>query len=138
MSDLSQQVEQYQQTKVQLEQSQKQIDSANQQLQQLTPLIAKSEQALKVLKDDLAKAQQLQNTTRTERLALFNNEPLSADDYQAKLNAQLEQCQKALHTSQQAHDSAIKKRDEHAITLKNIANWHEQLNIDKFGHSGML
>ena len=120
MSDLSQQVEQYQQTQVQLEQSQKQIDSANQQLQQLTPLIAKSEQALKVLKDDLAKAQQLQSTTRTERLALFNNEPLSADDYQAKLNAQLEQCQKALHTSQQAHDSAIKKRDEHAITLKNI------------------
>ncbi|MBQ4798687.1 AAA family ATPase [Pseudoalteromonas sp. MMG006] len=119
LSDLSQQVEQYQQTYAQLEQSQKQIDTANQQLQQLTPLITKSESALKTLRDDLNSAQQLQNTTQSERLALFNNEQISANDYQAKINAQLEQCQTKLNASQQAYDSAVKKRDEHAIELKN-------------------
>ena len=119
LSDLSQQVEQYQQTHTQLEQSQKQIDTANQQLQQLTPLITKSESALKTLKDDLNSAQQLQNTTHSERLALFNNEQISANDYQAKINAQLELCQTQLNASQQAYDSAVKKRDEHAIELKN-------------------
>lgn len=119
MRDLNQQVEQYQQTQTQLEQSQKQIGSAEQQLQQLTPLIVKCEQALKGLNTDLAKAQQLQNTTQQERLALFNNAQTSADDYQATINAQLEQCQAQLTCSQQAYDNAIKQRDEHAIELKN-------------------
>ena len=119
LNDLSQQVEQYQHTYAQLEQSQKQIDTANQQLQQLTPLITKSESALKTLKDDLDNAQQLQNTTQSERLALFNNEQISVNDYQTKINAQLEQCQAQLTNSQQTYDNAVKKRDEHAIELKN-------------------
>ncbi|MGO2181449.1 MAG: SbcC/MukB-like Walker B domain-containing protein [Pseudoalteromonas nigrifaciens] len=120
LSDLNKQVEQYQQTLTQLEQSQKQLDSANQQLQQLTPLMTKSEHALKALNDDLAKAQQQQNITQSQRLALFNNEQISASDYQTKLAMQLEQCQTQLNASQQAHDNAIKQRDEHAITLKNV------------------
>lgn len=119
LNDLSQQVEQYQHTYAQLEQSQKQIDTANQQLQQLEPLINKSESALKTLKDDLDNAQQLQNTTQSERLALFNNEQISVNDYQTKINAQLEQCQAQLTNSQQTYDNAVKKRDEHAIELKN-------------------
>lgn len=119
LNDLSQQVEQYQHTYAQLEQSQKQIDTANQQIQQLTPLITKSESALKTLKDDLDNAQQLQNTTQSERLALFNNEQISVNDYQTKINAQLEQCQAQLTNSQQTYDNAVKKRDEHAIELKN-------------------
>ena len=119
LNDLSQQVEQYQHTYAQLEQSQKQIDTANQQLQQLTPQITKSESALKTLKGDLDNAQQLQNTTQSERLALFNNEQISVNDYQTKINAQLEQCQAQLTNSQQTYDNAVKKRDEHAIELKN-------------------
>ena len=119
LNDLSQQVEQYQYTYAQLEQSQKQIDTANQQLQQLKPLITKSESALKTLKDDLDNAQQLQNTTQSERLALFNNEKISVNDYQTKINVQLEQCQAQLTNSQQTYDNAVKKRDEHAIELKN-------------------
>ncbi|KAF7772518.1 exonuclease SbcC [Pseudoalteromonas marina] len=119
LNDLSQQVEQYQHTYAQLEQSQKQIDTANQQLQQLKPLITKSESALKTLKDDLDNAQQLQNTTQSERLALFNNEKISVNDYQTKINVQLEQCQAQLTNSQQTYDNAVKKRDEHAIELKN-------------------
>ena len=119
LNDLSQQVEQYQHTYAQLEQSQKQIDTANQQLQQLKPLITKSESALKTLKDDLDNAQQLQNTIQSERLALFNNEQISVNDYQTKINAQLEQCQAQLTNSQQTYDNAVKKRDEHAIELKN-------------------
>ncbi|WP_350671077.1 hypothetical protein, partial [Pseudoalteromonas sp. CAL494-MNA-CIBAN-0108] len=79
-------------------------------------LITKSEHALKALNDDLAKAQQQQNITQSERLALFNNEQISASDYQTKLAMQLEQCQTQLNASQQAHDNAIKQRDEHAIT----------------------
>lgn len=119
LSDLNQQVEQYLQTHSQLEKNQKQIDTAHQQLQQLKPLITKSESALKTLKDDLNSVQQLQNTTQSERLALFYNEQISANDYQAKINAQVEQCQTQLNASQQAYDSAVKKRDEHAIELKN-------------------
>jgi len=119
LNDLSQQVELYQHTYAQLEQSQKQIDTANQQLQQLTPLITKSESALKTLKDDLDNAQQLKNTTQSERLGLFNNEQISVNDYQTKINAQLEQCQAQLTNSQQTYDNAVKKRDEHAIELKN-------------------
>lgn len=119
LNDLSQQVEQYQRTYAQLEQSQKQIDTANQQIQQLTPLITKSESALKTLRDDLDNAQQLQNTTQSERLALFNNEQISVNDYQTKINVQLEQCQAQLTNSQQTYDNAVKKRDEHAIELKN-------------------
>ncbi|WP_039037301.1 AAA family ATPase [Pseudoalteromonas sp. ECSMB14103] len=119
LNDLSQQVELYQHTYAQLEQSQKQMDTANQQLQQLKPLITKSESALKTLKDDLDNAQQLQNTTQSERLALFNNEQISVNDYQTKINAQLEQCQAQLTNSQQTYDNAVKKRDEHAIELKN-------------------
>ncbi|WP_277054908.1 AAA family ATPase [Pseudoalteromonas marina] len=119
LNDLSQQVEQYQHTYAQLEQSQKQIDTANQQLQQLTPQITKSESALKTLKGDLDNAQQLQNTTQSERLALFNNEQISVNDYQTKINVQLEQCQAQLTNSQQTYDNAVKKRDEHAIELKN-------------------
>lgn len=119
LNDLSQQVEQYQHTYAQLEQSQKQIDTANQQIQQLTPLITKSESALKTLKDDLDNAQKLKNTTQSERLALFNNEQISVNDYQTKINAQLEQCQAQLTNSQQTYDNAVKKRDEHAIELKN-------------------
>ncbi|MGB1030541.1 MAG: SbcC/MukB-like Walker B domain-containing protein, partial [Pseudoalteromonas marina] len=119
LNDLSQQVELYQHTYAQLEQSQKQIDTANQQLQQLKPLMTKSESALKTLKDDLDNAQQLQNTTQSERLALFNNEQISVNDYQTRINAQLEQCQAQLTNSQQTYDNAVKKRDEHAIELKN-------------------
>lgn len=119
LNDLSQQVEQYQHTYAQLEQSQKQIDTANQQLQQLTPLMTKSESALKTLKGDLDNAQKLQNTTQSERLALFNNEQISVNDYQTKINVQLEQCQAQLTNSQQTYDNAVKKRDEHAIELKN-------------------
>ncbi|AUL75286.1 exonuclease SbcD [Pseudoalteromonas sp. 13-15] len=119
LNDLSQQVEQYQHTYAQLEQSQKQIDTANQQIQQLTPLITKSESALKTLKDDLDNAQKLKNTTQSERLALFNNEQISVNDYQTRINAQLEQCQAQLTNSQQTYDNAVKKRDEHAIELKN-------------------
>lgn len=119
LNDLSQQVEQYQHTYAQLEQSQKQIDTANQQLQQLKPLITKSESALKTLKDDLDNAQKLKNTTQSERLALFNNEQISVNDYQTRINAQLEQCQAQLTNSQQTYDNAVKKRDEHAIELKN-------------------
>jgi exonuclease SbcC len=119
LNDLSQQVEQYQHTYAQLEQSQKQIDTANQQIQQLTPLITKSESALKTLKGDLDNAQKLKNTTQSERLALFNNEQISVNDYQTKINAQLEQCQAQLTNSQQTYDNAVKKRDEHAIELKN-------------------
>lgn len=119
LNDLSQQVEQYQHTYAQLEQSQKQIDTANPQLQQLTPQITKSESALKTLKGDLDNAQKLQNTTQSERLALFNNEQISVNDYQTKINAQLEQCQAQLTNSQQTYDNAVKKRDEHAIELKN-------------------
>lgn len=119
LNDLSQQVEQYQHTYAQLEQSQKQIDTANQQLQQLKPLRTKSESTLKTLKDDLDNAQQLQNTTQSERLGLFNNEQISVNDYQTKINAQLEQCQAQLTNSQQTYDNAVKKRDEHAIELKN-------------------
>ncbi|MFP3424224.1 AAA family ATPase [Pseudoalteromonas sp. SIMBA_162] len=119
LNDLSQQVELYQHTYAQLEQSQKQIDTTNQQLQQLKPLITKSESALKTLKDDLDNAQQLQNTTQSERLALFNNEQISVNDYQTKINAQLEQCQTLLTNSQQTYDNAVKKRDEHAIELRN-------------------
>jgi exonuclease SbcC len=119
LNDLSQQVEQYQHTYAQLEQSQKQIDTANQQLQQLTPLITKSESALNTLKDDLDNAQQLKNTTQSERLGLFNKEQISVNDYQTRINAQLEQCQAQLTNSQQTYDNAVKKRDEHAIELKN-------------------
>jgi hypothetical protein len=50
---------------------------------------------------------------------LFNNEQISVNDYQTKINAQLEQCQAQLTNSQQTYDNAVKKRDEHAIELKN-------------------
>ncbi|XQF94116.1 hypothetical protein ACOBV9_22630 (plasmid) [Pseudoalteromonas espejiana] len=123
LSDLSQQVEQYQQTHAQLEQSQKQIDTANQQLQQLTPLITKSESTLKTLNDDLVSAQQLQNTTQSERLALFNNEQISANDYQAKINSQLDQCQTQLNASQQAYDSAVKNEMSMQLSLKRRASF---------------
>lgn len=135
LNDLKQQVDQYQQTHTQLEQSQKQIDSANQQLQQLTPLMTNSESTLKALKDDLANAKQLQKSTQSERLALFNNKSISADDYQATLANQQEQCQAQLLASQQANDTAIKQRDEQTITLKNveqrlIENGQEQATIE--------
>jgi DNA repair protein SbcC/Rad50 len=119
VNELNGQVEQFKKTHSELEQSQKQIDSATQQLQQLTPLIAKSENTVKALKDDLHHAQQLQSSTQTERLALFNNEQISADDYQAKLHSQYELCQTQLNACQQAYDNAIKQRDEHAIQLNN-------------------
>ena len=50
---------------------------------------------------------------------MFNNEQISVNDYQTKINAQLEQCQAQLTNSQQTYDNAVKKRDEHAIELKN-------------------
>jgi exonuclease SbcC len=119
LSDLGKQVGQYQKTHTELEKTQKQLDSASQQQQQLAPLMSKSEQTVKTLTGDLAKAQQQQSTLQSERLTLFNNEKISANDYQTKLATQLEQCQTELSKSQQAHDSAIKQRDEHAIKLKN-------------------
>lgn len=131
LSDLAQQVEQYQQIQAQLEQSQKQFDSANVQLQQLTPLITKAEQRVNTLNEELTQTQQQHNNTQQQRLALFDNQTISADDYQAKLSAQLEHCQNQLSASQQAHDSAVKQRDEHAITLKNLehrlADNHQEL-----------
>ena len=120
LSELGEQVEQYQHQQLKLEQTQKQLDSANLQLQQLTPLITKAEQQISTLNDDLTKAQQQHNNTQQQRLALFDNQTISADDYQTKLNRQVEQCQGELNQSQRAHDSAIKQRDEHAITLKNL------------------
>jgi exonuclease SbcC len=120
LSDLNQHVEQYQNTQTQLEENQKMRDSANQQLQQLTPLIDKHTLTLKTLNDDLTQAQQQQSASQSERLALFNNEKISADDYQTKLATEQEHCQALLNTSQQAHDNAVKQRDEHAITVKNV------------------
>ncbi|WP_257326717.1 AAA family ATPase [Pseudoalteromonas rhizosphaerae] len=133
--ELNQQVEQYQHNQEQLEQAQKQLDSADQQMQQFTPLISDTEQILKNLKDDLAKAQQQHSSSQSERLALFNNEHISADDYQTKLAAQQEQYQAQLQHSQKAHDNAIKQRDEHAITLQGLEqrlleNAQEQADLD--------
>ncbi|MDQ9090186.1 AAA family ATPase [Pseudoalteromonas haloplanktis] len=119
LSKLAQQVEHYQHTQNLLEVSQKQLDSSEQKAQQLKPLINESEHTLKALSDDLAKVQQQYSSTESERLALFNNEQISADDYQAKLATQREQCQTQLIQSQQAHDQAIKLRDEQAITMTN-------------------
>lgn len=128
LSDLAQQVEQYQQIQAQLEQNQKQLDSANLQLQQLTPLITKAEQVGNTLNNELTQTQQQYNNTQQQRLALFDDQTISADDYQVKLSAQLEQCQSQLSASQQAHDRAIKQRDEHAITLKNLEHRLEDNN----------
>lgn len=134
LTDLNQQVEQFQHAQEQLEQSQKRRDAADQQIQQLTPLITDAELILKTLNDDSSTAQQLQSTTQSERLALFNGEHISADDYLAKLTAQQEQCQTQLNESQKAHDNAIKKRDEHAISLKNdeqrlLENTQDQVSL---------
>ncbi|HEA16141.1 MAG TPA: exonuclease SbcD [Pseudoalteromonas prydzensis] len=119
LNELAQRVGQYQQTQSLLEETQKQLDSSEQKIQQLNPLISESAQTLKALTADLAKAQQQHSSTQSERLALFNNEHISADDYQAKLAAHCEQCQAQLTQSQQAHDNAIKQRDEQAITVNN-------------------
>lgn len=120
LSELGEQVEQYQHQQLQLEHTQKQLDSANLQLQQLTPLMTKAEQQVSKLNDDLTQEQQQHNNTQQQRLALFDNQTISADDYQAQLNRQVEQCQGELNQSQRAHDSVIKQRDEQAITLKNL------------------
>lgn len=119
LNQLAQQVEQYQHTQTLLEGTQKQLDSSEQKTQQLNPLISESEQALTALTGELAKAQQQHNNTQSERLALFNNEQISVDDYQARLATQHEQCQTQLTQSQQAHDQAIKQRDEQVIAINN-------------------
>ena len=119
LNELARQVEQYQHTQSLLEETQKQLDSNEQKSQQLNPLISESEQSLTALTADLAKVQQQYSSTESERLALFNNEQMSADDYQAKLATQREQCQTQLAQSQQALDQAIKQRDEQAITINN-------------------
>lgn len=119
LNQLAQQVEQYQHTQSLLEGTQKQLDNSEQKTQQLNPLINESEQTLKALTDELAKAQQQHSNTQSERLALFNNEQISVDDYQARLTAQHEQCQIQLTQSQQTHDQTIKQRDEQAIAINN-------------------
>jgi len=120
LSELHEQVTQYQHTQTQLEQSQKCQHTANEQIKQLTPLVSKSEQSLKVLNEEFVKAKALLNAVQSERSALFNNEQISADDYQAKLTSAQEQLQSQVQASQKAYDDAIKQRDEHAITLKNV------------------
>ncbi|MBH0058837.1 AAA family ATPase [Pseudoalteromonas sp. SWXJZ94C] len=120
LTQLHEQVTQYQQTQTQLEQSQKLQHTANEQIKQLTPLISKSELSLKALNEELIKAKELLNTLQSERLALFNNEQITADDYQAKLVSAQEQMQSLVQASQKTYDDAIKQRDEHALTLKNV------------------
>ncbi|ALQ10447.1 AAA family ATPase [Pseudoalteromonas fuliginea] len=120
LSELHERVAQYQQTQTQLEQSQKRQDTANEQIKQLTPLISNNEQSLKVLNEEFVKAKALLNAVQSERSALFNNEQISADDFQAKLTSEQEQKQSQVQASQKAYDDAIKQRDEHAITLKNV------------------
>ncbi|MCQ8878244.1 exonuclease SbcD [Pseudoalteromonas shioyasakiensis] len=118
LADLKQQVEHYQQTQTQLEQAQQKINTAEQQIQQLSPLINEVEQTLKRLNEESDKLQLQQSNSQAQRLALFNNENLTADEYQTKLNAQLELSQTQLTQSQHSYDSAVKQRDEQAITLK--------------------
>ena len=119
LADLNQQVEHYQQTQQQLEQNQKHLENAEQKIQHLTPLISHSQSTLTALNDELNKVEQQNNSVQSERLALFNNQQISADQYQANLSTQLEQCQAQLTQSQQAYDNAVKQRDEQAITVKN-------------------
>ncbi|MBB1454042.1 AAA family ATPase [Pseudoalteromonas sp. SG43-5] len=120
LTQFHEQVTQYQQTQMQLEQSQKRQDTASEQIKQLTPLVSKSEQSLKALNEEFVKAKELLDAVQSERSALFNNEQISADDYQAKLTSEQEQKQSQVQASQKAYDDAIKQRDEHAITLKNV------------------
>jgi len=120
LADLKRKVEQYQQTRNMLEQAQKQYDTAKQQIQQLKPLINSAEQTLDGLNKDLTKAQQQLSTTQAERSTLFNNELISADEYQTQLAEQQQRCQTQLNASQKAVDEAVKQRDEHAITLQNL------------------
>lgn len=120
LTTLHEQVTQYQQTQMQLEQSQKRQDAANEQIKQLTPLISKSELSLTTLNETFISAKAQLSAVQSERLALFNNEQISADNYQAKLVNAQEQMQSQVQTSQKAYDDAIKKQDEHAITLKNV------------------
>lgn len=135
VTDLTQQVAQYQQTQKQLEQAEKQRDTTSEKIQQLTPLLDSAAQALKTLSEQLSHAQQQQSSTRNARLELFNNEEISADDYQLKLANQQELCQTQLDESQQAHNNAIKQRDEHIITLNNhkqrlLENTQEQADLE--------
>jgi len=118
LASLNQQVEQYQQSQTQLEQSQKQLESAEQQINQLSPLIKSAEHSLTELNKESTNLKQQHSSLQTERLALFNNEQISADDYQLRLTEQLELYQAALTHSQLAYDNAIKQRDEQAIMLK--------------------
>ncbi|MFY8325171.1 AAA family ATPase [Pseudoalteromonas sp. ZZD1] len=118
LASLNQQVEQYQQTQAQLEQSQQQLESAEQQIRQLSPLIKNAEHSLTELDKELTNLKQQHSSLQTERLALFNNEQISADEYQSKLAEQLDLCQTQLSQSQLAYDNAIKQRDEQAIMLK--------------------
>ncbi|MDN3379522.1 MULTISPECIES: AAA family ATPase [unclassified Pseudoalteromonas] len=136
LTDLNQQVEHYQQTQQQLEQNQKHLESTEQKIQHLTPLISHSQSTLAALNDELTKLEQQHNSVQSERLELFNNQQISADQYQANLTAQLEQCQAHLTQSQQAHDNAVKQRDEQAITVKNyqqrlLENNQEQTKLDE-------
>ncbi|MBQ4833662.1 AAA family ATPase [Pseudoalteromonas sp. MMG010] len=120
VSTLEQSVIEYQHTQVQLDQNQKLINTENEKISQLTPLINSNEQTLKELNDELNAAQTQLSTIKTQRLALFNNEEISADQYQLRLDTQLEQAQEQLNDCQKALNTAIKQRDEHALTLKNL------------------
>ncbi|MGO2476848.1 MAG: AAA family ATPase [Pseudoalteromonas sp.] len=135
LTALNQQVEQYQQTKDLLEQTKKQVNTAEEQIDQLTPLISNAAQSLKKLDENLNNEQQKQNITQSERLALFNNQQISADDYQTKLATQQEQSQTQFYESQKAYNDAIKQRDEHTITLQNcqqrlLENAKEQATLE--------
>ncbi|WP_394189488.1 AAA family ATPase [Pseudoalteromonas atlantica] len=136
LADLNKQVELYQQTQQQLEQNQKHLESAEQKIQHLTPLISHAQTTLAALNDELTKLEQQHNSVQSERLALFNNQQISADQYQANLTTQLEQCQAQLTQGQQAYDNAVKQRDEQAIIVKNyqqrlLENDQEHASLDE-------
>ncbi|WP_404343350.1 AAA family ATPase [Pseudoalteromonas mariniglutinosa] len=128
---IEQQVLNYQSQHQQAEQLQQRIISTEQQVAHLAPERERAEQAVANSQRQQQTIADEQTATQTARLALFDGEKLSVDDFIAQLNHAIEQHQTALTKAQQAYDQAIKFRDEQVLQLANVETRISELKQEK-------